>query len=197
MNKDILVNKLNPLEKDFIPENLVKVQLIETPKLKNGMLTFLDAEAYQMFLLFRLEGLYNCVNMIIDSGYRPYEYQEYILKYNLLKKGLSAYKTVALPGQSEHQTGLALDFALIINNIYVDNFDDSFKEVKWIHENAYKYGFILRYPEGKEDITGFSYEYWHLRYVGKEVSYYMHNENISALEEYHLLNYTKKIKKYL
>ena len=192
MNKDILVNKLNPLEKDFIPENLVKVQLIETPKLKDGMLTFLDEEAYQMFLLFRLEGLYYDVNMIVDSGYRPYEYQEYILKYNLSKKGVSAYNTVALPGQSEHQTGLALDFALIINNIYVDNFDDSFKEVKWIHENAYKYGFILRYPKGKEDITGFSYEYWHLRYVGKDVSYYMHNKNISTLEEYHLLNYTKK-----
>ena len=124
MNKDILVNKFNKLEKEFIPENLVKVKLIETPKLKDNMLTFLDEEAYQMFLLFRLEGLYNGVNMIVDSGYRPYEYQKYILNYNLLKKGLSAYKTVALPGCSEHQTGLALDYALIINNMYVDNFDD-------------------------------------------------------------------------
>ena len=124
MNKDILVNRFNPLEKEFIPENLVKVKLIETPKLKDNMLTFLDEEAYQMFLLFRLEGLYNGVNMIVDSGYRPYEYQEYILNYNLLKKGLSSYKTIALPGHSEHQTGLALDFALIINNMYVDNFDD-------------------------------------------------------------------------
>ena len=119
MNKDILVNRFNPLKKEFIPENLVKVKLIETPKLKDNMLTFLDEEAYQMFLLFRLEGLYNGVNMIVDSGYRPYEYQEYILNYNLLKKGLSSYKTIALPGYSEHQTGLALDFALIINNMYV------------------------------------------------------------------------------
>ena len=94
MNKDILVNKLNPLEKDFIPENLVKVQLIETPKLKDGMLTFLDEEAYQMFLLFRLEGLYYGVNMIVDSGYRPYEYQKYILKYNLLKKGTSNWSCI-------------------------------------------------------------------------------------------------------
>ena len=97
MNKDILVNRFNPLENEFITENLVKVKLIETPKLKDNMLTFLDEEAYRMFLLFRLEGLYNGVNMIVDSGYRPYEYQKYILNYNLLKKGLSAYKTVALP----------------------------------------------------------------------------------------------------
>ena len=96
----------------------------------------------------------------------------------------SAYKTVSLLGQSKHQTVLALDFALIINNIYVDNFDDSFKDVEWIHENAYKYGFILSHLKSKKDITGFSYEYWHLRYIGKEVSYYMHNENISTLEEY-------------
>ena len=73
--------------------------------------------------------------------------------------------------------------------MYVDNFDDSFKEVQWIHNNAYKYGFILRYPKGKDDITGFSYECWHLRYVGKDISYIMHNENILTLEEYHLLKY--------
>ena len=157
--------------------------LNETPKLKDNMLTFLDEEAYQMFLLFRLEGLYNGVNMIVDSGYRPYEYQEYILNYNLLKKGLSSYKTIALPGHSEHQTGLALDFALIINNMYVDNFDDSFNEVQWIHKNAYKYGFILRYPKGKEDITGYKYEPWHLRYVGKKIAKEIYESDIT-LEEY-------------
>ncbi len=191
MNKDILVNKFYPLDKGFVPENLVKVNLLETPKLIEGMLTYLDEETYKMFMDFRTEGLSNGINMIVDSGYRPYEYQEYILKYNLMQKGLSAYKTVALPGESEHQTGLALDFALIINGVIVDNFDDTFDEVKWIHENSYKYGFILRYPKGKENITGFSYECWHLRYVGKDVSYFMHNENISTLEEYHLLNHKK------
>ena len=192
MNKDILVNKENPLDKNFIPKNLIKVTLIETPKLNDKMLTYLDKEVYENFLMFRLEGLYNGLNMVIDSGYRSYKYQEFILAYNLFKQGKKAYKLVALPGCSEHQTGLALDFALIINNFYVEYFDDSLKEVKWIHENAYKYGFILRYPKGFENITGFNYECWHLRYVGKDVSFYMHENNIRTLEEYHSLKNLRK-----
>ena len=184
MNKDILVNRFNPLKKEFIPENLVKVKLIETPKLKDNMLTFLDEEAYQMFLLFRLEGLYNGVNMIVDSGYRPYEYQEYILNYNLLKKGLSSYKTIALPGHSEHQTGLAID----LNDISY-NFSNT-NEFKWLKDNAYRYGFILRYPKEYTNLTGYVYEPWHYRYVGSEVAEYIYKTGITYDEyyEYFLAN---------
>ena len=130
------------------------------------------------------------IKLWIVSGFRSYSLQTSLYNNYVLKDGKEKADTYsARPGHSEHQTGLALDFALIINNMYVDNFDDSFNEVQWIHNNAYKYGFILRYPKGKEDITGFSYECWHLRYVGKDVSYIMHNENILTLEEYHLLKY--------
>ena len=181
MNKDILVNRFNPLENEFIPENLVKVKLIETPKLKDNMLTFLDEEAYQMFLLFRLEGLYNGVNMIVDSGYRPYEYQEYILNYNLLKKGLSSYKTIALPGYSEHQTGLAFDIGSATSNVFTNS-----EEYVWIKDNAYKYGFIYRFPQKGQTITGFRHEPWHYRYVGVEAAKYIYENNMT-LEEYYAL----------
>lgn len=193
---DDIVNKEHPLDKNYVPKNLVKDNIIQTPNLDDRYLTYLDKEAYESFLEFREYGLYNGVNIIIDSGYRPYKYQQKILLYNLIKHGDDAYKTVALPGTSEHQTGLALDFALIINNFYVEVLDDFIEEVQWVHENAYKFGFILRYPKGKEEITGFNYECWHLRYVGKDVSKIMHDENIETLEEYHILKRTYG-KKYL
>ncbi|MGN1378812.1 MAG: M15 family metallopeptidase [Bacilli bacterium] len=190
MKIDEIVNKQHPLDKDYVPKDLVKDTIIQTPNLDDKYLTYLNKEAYENFLEFREYGLYNGVNIIIDSGYRPYKYQQKILLYNLIKHGMDAYKTVAIPGTSEHQTGLALDFALIINNFYVEVLDDFYEEVKWVHENAYKFGFILRYPKGKEEITGFNYECWHLRYVGKEVSQIMHDEKIETLEEYHVLKKT-------
>ena len=85
---------------------------------------------------------------------------------------------VAKPGFSEHQTGLCID---------VTNRDKYFvkgtEEADWIANNCYKYGFIIRYPEGKENITGISYEPWHIRYVGKEIAKQIHNKGIT-LEEY-------------
>lgn len=194
---DEIVNKDHPLDETFIPDDLVKDYIFESPKLDNKYVTYLNKDAYASFLEFREYGLCNGVNIVIDSGYRPYIYQKQILLYNLEKYGVDAYKTVALPGTSEHQTGLALDFALIINNSYVEVSDDSLEEVQWVHKNAYKFGFILRYPKGKEEITGFNYECWHLRYVGKEISQIMHDENIETLEEYHTLKNNLSRKKHL
>lgn len=185
MNYDFIVNKENPLTKDFIPNNLIKVSGIETPKIDSSYKTFLEKETYENFLLFSKCAEENNIIMVVDSGYRPYEYQEKILEYNLSIKGLDAYKTVALPGCSEHQTGLALDYALIIDGNLCDDFDESFWQVKWILDNAYRFGFVLRYPKGKENITGYNYECWHLRYVGVDVSVVMHEMNIETLEEYH------------
>ena len=186
MNYDFIVNKEKPLTIDFIPDNLIKVTGPEIPKIDSGYKTFLEKETYENFLLFSHAAEENGIIMVVDSGYRPYEYQEKILEYNLAIKGLDAYKTVALPGHSEHQTGLALDYALIIDGNLCDDFDESFWQVKWILDNAYRFGFILRYPKGKENITGYNYECWHLRYVGSNVATIMHGMNIETLEEYHL-----------
>ena len=89
-------------------------------------------------------------------------------------------KCSAKPGHSEHQTGLAVDI-MGSNNDY--NLFAESKEFEWMKNNAYKYGFILRYPEHKENITGFKYEPWHYRYVGKDVAKYIY-ENKLSLEEY-------------
>jgi len=96
---------------------------------------------------------------------------------------LKAAKYVALPGQSEHQTGLAMDVTSESANWGLSNNFGETNEGKWLKDNCYKYGFILRYPEGKEDITGYNYEPWHIRYVGKKVSTYIYTNNIT-LEEF-------------
>ena len=92
-----------------------------------------------------------------------------------------ALKCSAKAGHSEHQTGLSVD-VMGSNNDY-DQFEKS-KEFDWMKNNSYKYGFILRYPKGKEYITGFKYEPWHYRYVGKDIASIIYTEGIT-LEEYY------------
>lgn len=120
------------------------------------------------------------IDLYISSGYRSYQRQEKI--YNNYRKKDPANKVdtySARPGHSEHQTGLAFD---------VNTIDDTFastKESKWLNNNCYKYGFIIRYPKGKENITGYKYEPWHLRYVGTDLALILYNEGQwLTLEEY-------------
>ena len=84
-------------------------------------------------------------------------------------------------GYSEHQTGLALD--IVTYGASMDTFENT-DEFKWLSDNAYKYGFILRYPKGKEKLTGYSYESWHYRYVGKDVAKKIHDLDITYDEYY-------------
>ena len=103
------------------------------------------------------------INIYLSSGFRSYDYQNEIYKNYIAAYGKSATDTFsARPGHSEHQTGMAIDVNII---------DDSFAgtpEAIWIEEHCMEYGFILRYPQGKADITGYKYEPWHIRYVGKD-----------------------------
>ncbi|WP_175991312.1 D-alanyl-D-alanine carboxypeptidase family protein [Bacillus sp. Marseille-Q1617] len=118
------------------------------------------------------------------SGYRSYEYQEMLLNREIEQFGKEkAVMAVAPPGQSEHQSGLAMDISSKSNDFQVNIEFGQTKEGKWLAENAYKYGFILRYPKDKVDITKYQYEPWHFRYVGLEAAKVIH-ENDWTLEEY-------------
>lgn len=122
--------------------------------------------------------------LIVDSGYRSYNYQQVVLNALIKEKGGEAYKLVALPGTSEHQTGLAVDFAYYENGIYNDDVKEDDEEAIWLKNNCWKYGFILRYPKGKEHITGYKFEPWHFRFVGPKLAKKIYEENIT-LEEYY------------
>ncbi|MBQ8472551.1 MAG: D-alanyl-D-alanine carboxypeptidase family protein [Bacilli bacterium] len=120
------------------------------------------------------------LNLYIKSGYRSY-YDQVIVYNNWVKRdGIELADTYsARAGHSEHQTGLAIDLNLINNSFKNTN------EFNWLNQNAYKYGFILRYPENKQDITGYIYEPWHYRYVGVELAEKLYNNgNWITMEEY-------------
>ena len=172
----IVVNRWNP-----IPENYS----VELTVLSNGQKV--DSRIYpllqEMFDAARAEGIYP----IVREGYRTEEEQQEILDDKIqayINEGYSQWRAernakewVALPGTSEHQLGIAVD-------INADKSKCTNDDVyAWLAENAYKYGFILRYPLDKQEITGTSYEPWHYRYVGVEAAQEIYEQGI-CLEEY-------------
>lgn len=167
----MLVNKYHYVNKDYIPDNLIEI---------NGLL--INKEVYESYLKMQEDMLKENLNIRIISAYRSYEYQESLYNNYLKYETRSLVDTYsARAGYSEHHTGLAIDIdngKLDYNNFYLT------KEFIWMNDNAYKYGFILRYPKDKEKITGYKYEPWHYRYVGKEIATYIKKNN-STYEEYY------------
>lgn len=118
------------------------------------------------------------LNIYISSAYRSYDYQAGLYERYVAESGQAeADRFSARPGHSEHQTGLAFDL-----NTITDAFKDT-NEGKWVAENCHKYGFIIRYPEDKESITGYKYEPWHIRYLGTDIASSVYESGL-CLEEY-------------
>lgn len=177
MNYLTLVNRDNLLDKTYIPTNLVDTH----SKYKDNVL--INNRVYCFFNLLRHEALKNGYNIDIMSGYRSYKYQDSLYKKLINDKGLNyTLRHVAPGGASEHQTGLAIDVCVYRDNkCYIEHEINDFEEITWLHDNAHRFGFILRYLDGKEDITGYNYEPWHFRYVGNLASYIYYNNLV--LEE--------------
>ncbi len=172
----VLVNKNNQLLNSYVPNNLENISLKFANKDK-----YLRKEAKEAFEKLASDASNLGYRIVAVSAYRDYNYQNQLFNYYVSEKGLDyALECSAKPGHSEHQTGLAVDVEG--ENKDYDNFEDT-KEFKWMKNNSHKYGFILRYPKGKEHITGFKYEPWHYRYVGIDVATTIYNNNIT-LEEY-------------
>lgn len=172
------VNKYYKLNEEFEPENLTNINLQYA--YSGNKITKEANDAYI--------SMWNAANkeeirLIVNSSYRNYASQETV--YNNIKassgtKGTD--KVAARPGHSEHQTGLAID-VFEISNQSTSTFKES-NAYLWLKENAYKYGFIERYPEEKEYLTGYSFESWHWRYVGEDAAKIIHEEDITFDEYY-------------
>ena len=159
----MLVNKYYKLTKDFKLDDIVPISnqfAYEGNEIRKHVY-----ERYRsMWNAAKEEGLL----LIVNSSYRDYETQDAVWKDYAEANGEEwADNKAARAGSSEHETGLALD--IVTNNVIMNEFENT-EEFKWLQDNAYKYGFILRYPKGKENITGYEYESWHYRYVGEEVA---------------------------
>ena len=174
----LLVNKTNSLSKDYVPNDLVDVSSLYKDGIK------LDRKTYDAFLKMQEDALKHGYHIDVMSGYRDYLYQEKIYEKLIQEKGFNyAISRIAKPGCSEHQTGFAIDICVYRDDkCYIEGEITDFIEIKWLHQNCHRYGFILRYPFGKEDITKYSYEPWHFRYVG-DVALEIYNKDIT-LEEY-------------
>ncbi len=201
----LLVNRDHLLASDYVPDDLVratvkcasssKIELCE--EVNDALQKMFDAAALVTEYTYKVEGSdgewteaqfkdSDGLRLILKSGYRSYgtqktTYANYLARNNGVDDGISSP-----PGASEHQTGMACDVLSVDYNANNKYMNDSFyqtPEAQWMEANCYVYGFILRYPADKEDITQVPYEPWHLRYVGREIASYV-TANSLSLEEF-------------
>ena len=173
----MLVNKYNNLTKEYTPTDLVDVKNLYAYGENQ-----IKKEVYEKFIEMWTDAKKEDLSLIITSAYRTYDYQEKLWNSYSNNKGEKwADSVAARPGHSEHQTGLTLD--IVTYGSKMNDFENT-DEFKWLSENAHKYGFILRYPKDKEELTGYSYESWHYRYVGKDVATKIYKEKITFDEYY-------------
>lgn len=179
----VLVNKERNLESTYVPQDLVIPEIpfsFDGYDQKKNMRQVAAVALEELLTQAHAEG-----HLIYGvSGYRSYERQETIFIGNALRDGFKRANTYsAIPGQSEHQTGLAMDLSSsTVNFRLVTSFGETSEGI-WLRENCHLYGFIIRFPKDKTDITGYQYEPWHIRYVGVEDATAIMLNNLT-LEEY-------------
>ncbi|AIF42289.1 D-alanyl-D-alanine carboxypeptidase family protein [Virgibacillus sp. SK37] len=178
-----LVNKQHALPADYIPKDLV------TPNVRFPFTEDLPKKQMRQIAATALEKMFAAadkaeLDLFAQSGYRSYERQDAIFASNVNEHGEeAANKFSARPGESEHQTGLTMDVTSPDINYRLTTEFGKTDEGEWIEKHAADYGFIIRYPKGKEDITKYQYEPWHLRFVGKKAAKEIMTNGIT-LEEY-------------
>lgn len=172
---DMLVNKHRKLGEDFVPKDLVKLEepYASSDDMQGSRL------AYNAFKKLYKAAEDDGYGIVINSAYRSYSDQVDLCDtYRNLYGENYVLKYVAQPGFSEHQTGLGFDIGSKTTNVFINS-----REYEWMQDNAYKYGFIMRFPKKFVKITGFNTEPWHYRYVGVDIATYIHEHNM-PYEEY-------------
>jgi zinc D-Ala-D-Ala carboxypeptidase len=180
----VLVNKTNKLPDNYKPNDLVytTIPFIFSGKSdKRKMRKEASSAISNLFAGAKKQG----INLLGVSAYRSHITQTALFNAYVKKDGYAKARTYsALPGTSEHETGLSIDVTGGNGKCAAQDCFGNTSEAKWLQNHAGEYGFIIRYPKGKEVITGYKYEPWHLRYVGKSISTEIMNNN-STLEEYY------------
>jgi len=170
----VLVNKVYALPSNYEPQDLVAIPSFPSLKIRDDAVNDLEA----LLAAAKLDQIY----LIPYSTYRSYSYQDELYQYYLKSDSREIVDTYsARPGHSEHQTGLALD---VRSSSHWNNLTDV--DYEWMKKNSYKYGFIIRYPKGNSEITGYKEEPWHIRYIGVEHATKVHELNITYDEYYDL-----------
>ncbi|MBU3145489.1 D-alanyl-D-alanine carboxypeptidase family protein [Clostridium sp. CF012] len=175
----ILVNRKNELDKDYVPDHLKVPNIRFYSTVSNEEMQMNEVAGDALKKLFKKSEQEGIILYAL-SGYRSYATQEELYKNSIKTNGKGyTYNYVAKAGKSEHQSGLAMD---ITNSKKSTGFEYT-KEGIWLKDNAYKFGFIIRYGKGKKEVTGYNYEPWHVRYVGTKNSEEIYSKDIT-LEEF-------------
>lgn len=179
---DALINKKRRLPEDYIPPDLVEI--LTTTVLEFSEVNLLRQTVANALLELVNDAKKENIEILARSGYRSYMTQKDLFDYYVKRDGEElAMKFSAAPGTSEHQSGLAVDVTSpSVNYQLVQSYGQTIEGI-WLKENAHNYGFIIRYLKNKEEITGYAYEPWHLRYVGKDAAKQIFLEDL-CLEEY-------------
>lgn len=190
----VLVNRKYRLSEDYIPADLV------VPAVRFSFYGVYEKSYVRKMTADALEKLFAAaeqkgVILKVVSGYRSYARQMSIYNRNVADRGTEKTDLVsAKPGSSEHQTGLAIDVSSeSVGCAIEESFGDT-TDGKWLAKHCHKYGFIIRYPKDKTEITGYSYEPWHIRYVGKNLATYLYKNNLTLEEYYQTTTVDEQIK---
>jgi D-alanyl-D-alanine carboxypeptidase len=165
-----IVNKTHPIPIDYVPPQLVIPDvptLVSKSDLERSIRSDIETPMKNMFAAASAAGY----QLMINSGYRSAALQA--TYFNSLTASVgedAANQAIARPGQSEHQTGLAADISTVSQDCYLSDCFANTPDGQWLANNSYRFGFILRFPQGKESITGYEYEPWHFRYVGIDLA---------------------------
>ena len=170
------------MDKDYKPDDLTEIEDYAPDRAESTR--YMRAEAAKAFGMLVDKAAEDGVVIKMTTAYRSYDFQKILFDSYVEKEGEEKANTFsAKPGQSEHQTGLAVDISSPSVDYQLSDEYGKTKEGKWLADNAYRFGFILRFPKGKEDITGYQFEPWHLRYVGLTAAKEIYDQDLT-LEEY-------------
>jgi D-alanyl-D-alanine carboxypeptidase len=182
----IVVNKARPLQpKDYTPADLRAPAIPLRLSTKDEEMLMRNDAAQALEQLTAGAKTEAGLQLMLASAYRSYGFQNGLYNRYVRQQGQSvADSQSARPGHSEHQTGLAADVEPASRKCEVEACFATTPEGKWVAANAYKYGFVVRYLEGKQGMTGYIYEPWHLRYVGTELATTIHSAGNPTIEEF-------------
>jgi D-alanyl-D-alanine carboxypeptidase len=190
-NTMALVNKEFALPDGYAPTDLVRPKVAFSFGDQDIEKSYLRKEAATALELMFSDAVKNGLHLFAVSGYRSYDRQKAVFDAEVNKVGYEkAVQAVAVPGNSEHQTGLSMDISSESAHFGLTEQFGETAEGKWLANHAHRFGFVQRYPKGKEGITGYQYESWHYRYVGVKAATEIF-ENQLTLEEY--FNLVEKI----
>ena len=177
----LVVNKTRPLN----PENFEPVDLVDVPVPHTWNPLLRQEASDAVIALFAAASAEAGLTLASNSAYRSYDSQVAVYNQDVVANGQAfADTSTARPGTSEHQTGLAIDIGADSRNCSLSTCFGDTAEGQWLAANAWRFGFLLRYPADKTDVTGYAFEPWHYRYIGADLSTEMHNTGVSTLEEF-------------